>query len=189
MKNKIKGGLADDISVKDIAKKHKVSVAVINKSIEQGVKVEKEHTSDGDVAYEIAKDHVFEDPKYYDKLKTIEERKFIIKRILKEDINLQITDENPDTTTVLVKYNGRNAGIIMVTPSRTDEMTLEIVGVKFKKNYEEFHIISEAINNLWSLFTDINSIITSPKLESVHFWNKLGFNRISPNYLISNRGH
>jgi len=35
-------------------------------------KVEMEHTDDKKVAFEIAKDHIFEDPKYYDKLKTIE---------------------------------------------------------------------------------------------------------------------
>ena len=70
--NKIKGGLADDLTVDDIAKKHKVSSDVIELAIKQGIDVESEHTSDATVAYEIAKDHIFEDPKYYDKLKKIE---------------------------------------------------------------------------------------------------------------------
>jgi len=70
--DKIKGGLADDLTVDDIAKKHKVSSDVIELAIKQGIDVESEHTSDATVAYEIAKDHIFEDPKYYDKLKKIE---------------------------------------------------------------------------------------------------------------------
>lgn len=71
-KDKIPGGLADNKSLDDIAKKHNVSLEQIKKQIEAGVKIELEHTNDKDIAFEIAKDHVFEDPEYYDKLKTIE---------------------------------------------------------------------------------------------------------------------
>jgi hypothetical protein len=39
----------------------------------KGYKVEREHTTDTDIAKEIAMDHLFEDPKYYTKLKKIEE--------------------------------------------------------------------------------------------------------------------
>jgi hypothetical protein len=70
--NKIKGGKADNLTVDDIAKKHKVSSEIIELAIKQGMKVEAEHTEDATVTYEIAKDHVFEDPKYYDKLEKIE---------------------------------------------------------------------------------------------------------------------
>ena len=38
----------------------------------KGIKVEMEHTNSVDVAMEIAKDHLFEDPNYYDNLKKIE---------------------------------------------------------------------------------------------------------------------
>ena len=37
----------------------------------RGIEVELEHTSDKEVAKEIAKDHLAEDPKYYTKLKKI----------------------------------------------------------------------------------------------------------------------
>ena len=40
--------------------------------LEKGVKVEMEHTSDTNIAREIALDHLTEDPLYYDKLETIE---------------------------------------------------------------------------------------------------------------------
>jgi predicted GNAT family N-acyltransferase len=186
--NKIKGGLADNKSVKDIANKHDVSVDDIKDEIEKGVEVEKEHTSDDGIAHEIAKDHTYEDDKYYEKLADIEESKTIIKKLLKEEIDLQITDESPDTISILVQYNDRNAGIIMVTPANAED-TLEIVAVKFKKDYETLHILDEAIKSLWDLFKDTKSIIVAPEAEGIAFWNKLGFSRISPNYLIHNRGH
>jgi len=69
----IPGGLSKGMTLRDIADKHEVSFEELKNQAEKGVKVEMEHTSDINVAYEIAKDHLFEDPKYYDKLATIEE--------------------------------------------------------------------------------------------------------------------
>jgi hypothetical protein len=59
---KIKGGLADKRPDSDFdAEQLKI-----------GIKVEMEHTKDPDIAKEIAKDHLSEDPNYYKKLKKIE---------------------------------------------------------------------------------------------------------------------
>lgn len=55
-----------------IAKKHKVPVAHIQKQLEMGIKVEKEHTSDHKTAREIALDHLMELPDYYTRLKKVE---------------------------------------------------------------------------------------------------------------------
>lgn len=55
-----------------IAKKHNVSLQDINSQLEIGIKVEMEHTSDKDVAREIALDHLMELPDYYSKLKKVE---------------------------------------------------------------------------------------------------------------------
>lgn len=197
-KDKIKGGLADGKTIQDLVTHHgKDSWASIQfeslekqikKQLEKGIKVESEHTEDVTVAREIAMDHIWEDPKYYDKLEKVEENKKHITKLIKEHIDLLVTDENPDTIEVLVKYNERNAGIIRVTPANTAN-TLEIVGVEFKEEYETLFIVQEAIQALWAEFTEINVFIVAPKLDSVQYWNKLGFTRISPNYLISNRGH
>ena len=65
-------GLSDGMTVKDIAKKHKVDISVIKGQITMGAKVEKEHTDDSKKAIRIAMDHLVEDPKYYSKLKTLE---------------------------------------------------------------------------------------------------------------------
>jgi hypothetical protein len=70
--DKIPGGLAKRMTLNDIAKKHNISVDTIVKDLKKGMKVEMEHTTDVNVAKEIAFDHLYEDPKYYDKLSTIE---------------------------------------------------------------------------------------------------------------------
>jgi predicted house-cleaning noncanonical NTP pyrophosphatase (MazG superfamily) len=178
MKDKLKGGLADNMSVKDLADKHNTTVDVIDKEIKKGVEVEKEHTSDSQVAKEIAKDHTYESPEYYENLK--EE--------LNEDVSLVITDETPETISILVQYNDRNAGIIMVTPANAKD-TLEIVSIKFKKGYDTQFIISQGVQSLWGIFKKINHFIVAPELKGVELWNKMGFSRITKNYLISNRGH
>jgi hypothetical protein len=70
---KIPGGLAKGMSIQDLADHHKVDVDTIKKALAKGIKVEMEHTTDKKIAAEIARDHIREDPKYYDKLSKIEE--------------------------------------------------------------------------------------------------------------------
>jgi ribulose bisphosphate carboxylase small subunit len=197
--NKVKGGLADGKSIRDIVLHHgkdswdSIQFESLEKQIkaqlEKGIKVELEHTDDETTAREIAMDHLWEDPKYYDKLEKVEETRSIIKKLLRENVKLSVTDEAPDSISVLVQYNDRNAGIITVTPSPKEDDMLELVNLKFKEGYEEPHIMQDALNSLWSIFPNINSIIVAPEKESIAFWNRMRFNRISPNYLISNRGH
>jgi len=71
----IPGGLASRKSMKDIADKHGVPIERLMKQLKKGIKVEMEHTTEEMIAVEIAKDHLMEDPSYYDKLKAIEEPK------------------------------------------------------------------------------------------------------------------
>lgn len=86
---KIKGGLADNKSLYDIAKKHypeldrtgiNKRMAKLKTELSKGIRVEMEHTKDEEVAKEIALDHLYEDPKYYTKLKKIEENSNLNKR-------------------------------------------------------------------------------------------------------------
>ena len=76
---KLKGGKADKKTFEDLVsknKKHGKSIDDVEKELKtqlrKGTKVEKEHTNDVVKAREIAMDHLFEDPKYYDKLSKIE---------------------------------------------------------------------------------------------------------------------
>lgn len=70
--DKIKGGKADNKSIKDIAKKFDVTVAKINKELRMGIEVEYEHTNSKNMAKEIAMDHLMEIPDYYTRLKKME---------------------------------------------------------------------------------------------------------------------
>jgi len=70
--NKIKGGLADKMTVEEIAEKHHVEKEVIAKQLIKGIEVEFEHTHDRDKAKEIAMDHLVEMYDYYDKLEKME---------------------------------------------------------------------------------------------------------------------
>jgi hypothetical protein len=75
--DKIPGGLAKGMTLNDIAKKHNISVDTIVKDLKKGMKVEMEHTTDVNFAKEIAFDHLYEDPKYYDKLGKMENENVI----------------------------------------------------------------------------------------------------------------
>lgn len=66
MKDLIPGGLADNKTDADF------NPAALRK----GEKVESEHTSNKQMAREIARDHLTEDPKYYDKLEKMEKSAF-----------------------------------------------------------------------------------------------------------------
>ena len=77
----IEGGLSDNLSFNDLVNRHKQkgkSIAaiesMIKKQLNKGIKVEMEHTNDKKIAKEIAMDHIYEDPRYYDKLKKIENK-------------------------------------------------------------------------------------------------------------------
>jgi len=68
----IPGGKAEGKSVADIARKHGKSVSEIEAAIRRGSRIEKEHTTNPSAAREIAKDHVYENPRYYDMIAKIE---------------------------------------------------------------------------------------------------------------------
>jgi hypothetical protein len=100
--NKIKGGKADKLSVKDVANKFGVSVSEIERQLRMGVKVESEHTTSQTTAREIAMDHLSEIPDYYTRLDKMEkdalkaskkkevkvESKDIIKSLLRENLGV-----------------------------------------------------------------------------------------------------
>ncbi len=58
--------------VRELVKMHNVSLDHILTQLIQGINVESEHTSNEDLAREIALDHLKEDPNYYSKLKKAE---------------------------------------------------------------------------------------------------------------------
>lgn len=83
--NNIPGGLAVNATVEELAKMHGMSLQHIIRQLIKGVKVEMEHTTSSDIAFEISFDHVYENPNYYDDLAKME----------KGEINESIEDRNP----------------------------------------------------------------------------------------------
>ena len=75
--NELKGGKADNKSLVQIAKKHDAKnyyhiddmVKSLKKQVEMGLPIEMDHTDSKEKALEIVYDHLWEDPKYYTKLK------------------------------------------------------------------------------------------------------------------------
>ena len=67
-----------DISLVDIERKHNKTkdsrdyIAFLEKQLNKGANIEKEHTNSIKIARQIAKDHLLEDPKYYIKLTKME---------------------------------------------------------------------------------------------------------------------
>ena len=81
-KENFKGGVSDGKTLEDIAKKHDKKgyyhidnmISSLKKQLVKGIKVEMEHTKDKSKAREIAMDHLWEHPNYYDKLEKIESK-------------------------------------------------------------------------------------------------------------------
>jgi len=61
-----------ELSLRQLSAKHNVPITHLIAQLKQGIKVEKEHTTYGQTAREIALDHLAEDPNYYTKLKKAE---------------------------------------------------------------------------------------------------------------------
>lgn len=68
----LKGGLTDNWSIEDVAKKHNTTVSEIEKELESGINIEIEHTKDKKLAKEISLDHLYEIPDYYTRLENLE---------------------------------------------------------------------------------------------------------------------
>jgi len=86
----VPGGLSDNMTAQELADKHGVDVAEIEAAIEKGVKVEMEHTDDEKIAHEVAMDHIFEDPKYYDKLANMENESETVEEGNEEKVALEL---------------------------------------------------------------------------------------------------
>jgi hypothetical protein len=83
---KLKGGISDDKTLMDLAKKHSYDdssdsttknkiddmLQTLKSQFKKGLKVELEHTDDKSIAKEIVLYHLSEDPHYYTELKKIE---------------------------------------------------------------------------------------------------------------------
>ena len=201
--DKVKGGLSDNMGVKDIAKKHDLTVKDITKELNMGIKVEMEHVDDDKLAKEIAMDHLVEIPDYYTRLKTMEDeakkelnleesiQRQFIRKLIRENIELSLTDETPDTMTYDIYYNKRKAGTITCGPAARalGKDTHEIVELYLEEEYTNLNVANQAVKSLWNAKPDINRFVVSVPSNSQPFWEKLGFQRLNDKYHMLLRGH
>lgn len=72
-------GVASGMSLIDVARHHRVNPKVLKKQLQLGIKTEMEHVDPNDpdsmkIATKIAMDHIYEDPRYYTKLRNMESK-------------------------------------------------------------------------------------------------------------------
>jgi hypothetical protein len=141
----IPGGLADNKKQTDFDPN----------ALMAGIKVELEHTSNPNIAREIAMDHLTEDPNYYQKLKTIESSRIInlkqyfanpsniLKRAISNKytgtIDATINDELVSLASELEKFIGETIGedlakgLVLYDTPQGIESTLKLVN-KYKNH-------------------------------------------------------
>lgn len=78
------------LTAQELAKHHNLPLEKINAEIAKGEKVEMEHTKNKETANQIARDHIKEDPKYYEKLAKIE------KKPVAEDLRKWFNPNHPE---------------------------------------------------------------------------------------------
>lgn len=165
--NTIKGGKADKMTAKNIAKKFNVSVEKIKAQIKKGIEVEKEHTNDKEKATEIAMDHVTEFPDYYDRIEKMEkdakkkweanESKTLIKNLLKEGLTRK------EVIDFVLEFNFfLSLNLAKVQQEAKDSGSLDELNVMMQ------NIRKPLINgkNIFELAKEINSIVNNPKMLS-----------------------
>lgn len=194
--DKISGGLSDGKTLEDIAKFHSVELKELKSQYNKGFKVELEHTNDKQMAGEIARDHLMEDPKYYDKLETIEESDMpVIKRTiltkLREHASIKIGDENPETTIYFIFDGDRPVGgieIKNVSGSPNDDTT-SIVDIRIAPKEKPLKVITDAMPLVFNTITSLNTLTLPTNPKNRAFWEKAGANRIKDGLHAFQRGH
>jgi hypothetical protein len=106
------GGLADKMSIGEIAEKHGISERVIRRQLQKGIKHEMEHTSDREKAKEIAMDHLYEMSDYYTKLSKMKEK---AEDLYIEDDKITMNFEEEDLAWVTIMAKNVVEGDIIST--------------------------------------------------------------------------
>lgn len=135
-----KGPVQPYKSPEEIAKKHGVSLALIKKQLEMGIKVEGEHTSNKTSAKITALQHLDEVPDYYSKLKKVESKKSV-----SEATRVQAKTGN--IVAITVSWRGKYYYIQMFFPQLRLPSRKEI-SMEVQKIYPDSRVISYKISDL-----------------------------------------
>jgi len=191
--DKISGGLADGKSLGDVAKHHGVELDELRLEFNKGLEVEMEHTDNEEVAEEITKDHLMEDPKYYTKLKTVEEGNFpMIRRKLQEAASrIEVADETPKSTLYFIYDGDRPIGGIELSNVSGSEMDDEatILQISGEKKERPIKVIRDAIPMLFRVVPTLNKLYVPTNPHNRMFWERAGAVRFKDGIHVFQRGH
>ena len=120
------------LTVAELAEKHGVSRMDIAKQLDKGVKIELEHTKDKSVAREIALDHLAEDPKYYDKLASVELEEHQLDETAEENQIVNVVSNIAAAQIAKVMKAKESKLLALLDGGLSPKEKLELFGVKVK---------------------------------------------------------
>ena len=110
--------------------------------------------------------------------------------MLREGLELAITDENPDTTTFYVKDGQETVGVITLSANISNlKDSMEIVSLHVKKGLNKVAYAKRILHLVWRHFKSINTLLIEPKPYSQLFWGRMGANKLNGTFLMIQRGH
>lgn len=120
------------LTVGELAEKHGVSRMDIATQLDKGIKVELEHTKDKSVAREIALDHLAEDPKYYDKLASVELEEQQLDETVEENQIVNVVSNIAAAQIAKVMKAKESKLLALLDGGLSPKEKLELFGVKVK---------------------------------------------------------
>jgi len=180
-KDIIPGGKSKGKSLKDIAimhcksnSKNKPDERKVEKMLDhlktefkKGIKTELEHTTDENIAKEIAMDHLYEDPKYYTKLSKIEEMK-TNKKISMNQLSEMVKKALNEEMTGGVNYDNVLAAELKQKVGNLDKLTpyvLELGNEIQSDSSGKIHVYDEG--KKVKIFKDIDEFLRGIKYGPV----------------------
>ena len=156
-----------ELTVGQLATRHGVSRMEIATQLDKGTKVELEHTSNRDVAREIALAHLAEDPKYYDKLDKIE---------LDEEQLIETAEESQ-----LINLISKSAAAEICKMLRKKESALaNLIGPDIRRqNLEIYGISAEKLGVPYINDPILGSVLHHAKFRVANYLDPVRRNRIA----------
>ena len=113
-----------------------------------------------------------------------------ISKLLREGLELAITDENPDTNTFYVKDGQETVGIITLSTNVTNlKDSMEIVSLHVKKGLNKVAYAKRILHLVWIHFKATNTLVIEPKPYSQLLWGRMGAHQLNKTFLMIQRGH
>jgi hypothetical protein len=143
MKDLIPGGKSDK----------KPDSAFDAKQLQKGIKVEREHTKNKQLAKEIAKDHLSEFSDYYDRLEKMEKSahsKALLEKIKELTHKISASNEHPITKGLVLSFFATNIEIGVIDEATKKPITIAKINKSFKRDSqsEVIELAKEIFNNL-----------------------------------------